>query len=303
MTASPAIAWPERTRELHNFAMDSTRWDRFKFRDGDIVIGTWGKSGTTWTQQIVGQLIFNGATDIPVADIAPWFELRFVPLDDLVAAVEAQKHRRFVKTHLPADALIISPQARYIYLARDGRDVIWSWYNHLVCMTDEFYTAFNETPGLVGPPIERPSIGVREYFHEWLDHDAAPAWPYWPNVQAWWDVRQLPNVMLLHFNNLKADLPGQIRRIAAFLDIEIDETLLPTIVEHCSFGYMKSHAASISERFGDVFIGGIDKFFHKGTNGRWRDVLTSDDIEKYEAKARANLSADCSHWLATGELP
>jgi aryl sulfotransferase len=51
--------------------MDSTRWDGFEFRDGDIVIDTWAKSGTTWTQQIVSQLIFNGAENLPTMDMAP----------------------------------------------------------------------------------------------------------------------------------------------------------------------------------------------------------------------------------------
>ena len=62
---------PQKTREMHNAAMDSTRWNDFTFRDGDVVIGTWGKSGTTWTQQIVAQLIFAGAEDVPTVDIAP----------------------------------------------------------------------------------------------------------------------------------------------------------------------------------------------------------------------------------------
>lgn len=62
---------PTRARELHNILMDSTRWDGFRFRDGDIVIGTWGKSGTTWMQQIVSQLLFQGADDMPALDLAP----------------------------------------------------------------------------------------------------------------------------------------------------------------------------------------------------------------------------------------
>ena len=51
---------PVKTRELHNHHFDSTIWNDFAFRDDDIVIATYAKSGTTWTQQIVGQLIFGG---------------------------------------------------------------------------------------------------------------------------------------------------------------------------------------------------------------------------------------------------
>ena len=47
---------PKKTRELHNHHFDSTIWSDFKFRDDDIIIATYAKSGTTWLQQIVSQL-------------------------------------------------------------------------------------------------------------------------------------------------------------------------------------------------------------------------------------------------------
>jgi aryl sulfotransferase len=65
------ISWPRKQRELHNHHFDSTIWNDFKFRDDDIVIATYGKSGTTWVQQIVGQLLFNGAEEISVAELSP----------------------------------------------------------------------------------------------------------------------------------------------------------------------------------------------------------------------------------------
>lgn len=288
-------------REVHNYAMDSTRWYRFSFRYGDIVIGTWSKSGTTWVQQIVTQLIFEGAEGIPTLDIAPWLDMRVQPLDAVMAQLEAQTHRRIIKTHLPADALVLSPKAKYIYVGRDGRDVVWSWYNHLMRMSPDLYEAFNTTPGLVGPPLIRPEGTVRDFFHEWLDNDAAPVGSFWHHVQSWWDVRDRPNVLLLHFGNLKADMPGEIRRIATFLDIDVDETQWSTIFEHCSFEYMKQNADSFSDYFKNLFDGGLRNFIYKGTNGRWKDVLDREEIEKYERISKENLTSDCERWLATGE--
>ena len=283
--------------------MDSTRWDDFKFRDGDIVIGTWAKSGTTWMQQIVGQLVFSGAEDLAVMDLAPWIDLRLMPKDEILGLVEAQTHRRFVKTHLPADALIISPKAQYIYIARDGRDAIWSWYHHHAITTEAAYELINGNPDRPGPPMEPPIDDIRQYFHDWLDKDGFPIHPFWSNIQSWWDIRRLPNVFLMHFNNLKADMAGEIRKVAAFLDIEIDEAVWPSIVEHCTFDYMKEHAPVMSPEYGNFFDGGLKNFVFKGTNGRWHDTLTPEDLQKYERAADENLTPDCAHWLATGELP
>ena len=94
------IAWPVKTREFHNHHFDSTIWNDFPFRDDDIVISTYAKSGTTWLQQIVAQLLFPGSEGMEVAEMSPWMDLRIPPKEIKLPEVAAQTHRRFVKTHL-----------------------------------------------------------------------------------------------------------------------------------------------------------------------------------------------------------
>jgi aryl sulfotransferase len=279
--------------------MDSTLWNDFAFRDDDIIVGTYAKSGTTWTQQIVAQLVFQGDPDVPVHQISPWLDLRIMP-PDTKDKLAAQTHRRIIKTHLPLDALVFSKKAKYLYIARDGRDVVWSMYNHHANANAAWYQALNDTPGRVGPPIAFPPASTRLYFHDWLDRDGHPFWPFWENIRSWWEVRHLPNVLLLHFSELKADMPGQIRRIAEFLGIAVDEERWPAIVEHCSFDYMKAHAEKSAPLGGVFWDGGAKTFIHKGTNGRWRDVLTPEESRKYEQLALDRLGPACAHWLATG---
>src|SRR5262249_39743995 len=155
---------PPKTRELMNHHMDSTIWNDLAFRDDDIIIATYGKSGTTWTQQIVGQLVFNGAENMDLFGISPWLDYRVLPREETLASIEAQTHRRFIKTHLPVDALVFSPKAKYLYIGRDGRDVLWSLYNHHANCNDSFYEQLNDTPGLVGPPLPKPTESIRDYF-------------------------------------------------------------------------------------------------------------------------------------------
>lgn len=294
------VAWPKKTHDLHNHHFDSTIWDDLAFRDDDIVIATYAKSGTTWLQQIVSRLLFGPVPDLPVAEMSPWLDLRVPPKEVKLPEVEAQTHRRFLKTHLPVDALVFSPKAKYLFIARDGRDVVWSLYNHHANANAFWYEALNDTPGRVGPPIGPPPDDVRQYFLDWLDRDGHPFWPFWSIIKTWWDIRDLPNVLVLHFSELKADLPGTMRRVAAFLDTPIDETQWPAMVEQCSFAWMKANATASVPLGGAFWDGGAGTFIHKGTNDRWQSVLTAEDCARYEARSVEELGPDCARWLKTG---
>lgn len=293
---------PRKTREFHNHHFDSTIWNDFEFREDDIIIATYAKTGTTWMQQIIAQLLFDGEEDLEVADMSPWMDLRVPPKEIKLPLVEAQAHRRFVKTHLPVDALVFSEKAKYVYVGRDGRDVLLSMHNHHTTANATWYEALNDTPGRVGPPIEKPSSSIAQYYHDWLDHNGHPWWPFWENIRSWWALRNLPNVYLVHFANLKSDMPGEIRKIAKFLEIPINEDKWESMLLHCSFDYMKANATKSVPLGGAFWDGGAQSFFHKGTNGRWRGLLQKDEILKYERLADKELNKECAHWLATGEI-
>jgi aryl sulfotransferase len=299
MQSQETIDWPHKKREVQHRLLDSTVWNEFRFRPSDIVIATYAKSGTTWMQQIVGQLIFGSREDIDVWTISPWLDRRPTS-QKVLAALVAQSHRRFVKTHLPADALPFSHHVRYVYVARDGRDVVASLYNHHANFTDEWYREINDAPARLGPPMPRPPASLRRYFREWLERDGYPFWPFFAHVRSWWELRFLPNVLLVHFSDLKADLPSEIRRIAAFLEISLSDRILKSVVRHSSFRYMKAHAASCAPEAGRFWKGGARTFIHKGTNGRWREELTLDDCRCYETAALKHLGRACANWLAHG---
>lgn len=291
---------PRKTRELHNHHIDSTIWNDFAFRPDDVIISTYAKSGTTWTQQIVGQLIFKGEEGVNVPELSPWVDMRIPAREMKIPALEAQTHRRFLKTHLPLDAFVFRPELKHIYIARDGRDVVWSLHNHHSNGNDLFYQLINETPGRVGPPLPKADPDIRRYFLNWLENDGAPFWSMWDNVRTWWTARNHPAVLMLHYADMKKDLEGTVRKIAAFLEIELDEETFARVVEHSSFDYMKKNAASAAPLGGVIFEGGASTFVNKGTNGRWRDVLTAEDNALYETRALAELGPDCARWLAEG---
>jgi aryl sulfotransferase len=299
MTSSPSL--PRKTREIKNNHMDSTIWNDFEFRSDDIIIGTYAKSGTTWMQQIVSQLVFQGEEGLNVPELSPWLDFRLPPQEVKFEALAAQTHRRFIKTHLPLDAFVFRPEIKHIYIARDGRDVLWSMHNHHLNITPEIIDALNSAPGLEGPKFAPTTDDTPTYFRKWLNDEGFPPWSFWENIRTWWAVRDLPNVKLVHFNDLKADMEREIRTLAAFLEIDVPAEKWPLIMDHCSFKYMKGHADKMAPLGGAPWQGGGKTFINKGTNQRWRDALTADDLARYEQRGLDELGAECFAWVKNGK--
>jgi aryl sulfotransferase len=298
-----ALDIPIKNAEQQWAVWDSTRLNDFPFRDDDIIIGTWSKSGTTWMQQLVAQLVFQGDPEVYGQALSPWIEFRLLPKEEIFGIAEAQEHRRFIKTHSPLNCVPFLPQLKYIYAARDPKDVAWSMYHHHCITTPEAVDDYNNAPGRVGPPWVQPDCDVREYYLYFLENGYFPGLSpdagYWPNIQSWWDGRQQPNVMLLHYNNMKSNFEDVARNVAAFLEIEVPETIWPQIIEHCGIEYMREQAKKF-EVLDHVFEGGGANFINKGINGRWKDVLSQEEIDRCDDVALENLGEECARWLKTG---
>ncbi|PCD33632.1 hypothetical protein AU210_009852 [Fusarium oxysporum f. sp. radicis-cucumerinum] len=294
---------PQKTREESNHHMESSIWNDVKFRPDDIIITTYAKSGTTWVQQIVSQLIHQGDPTVPAGALSPWVDLRIVPKEAMLGLIESQTHRRFLKTHLPLDALVWNPQVKYIFIARDGRDMVWSIHNHMYRATDTFYSFFENT-GYEGQPPKRPSENPKDIFDQLVKDDmpSSLGWPFWSHIRGWWEHRDQPNLLLVHFNDLKADLEGGIKRIAKFLEIpDMPEDKFKDVVEHSTFDWMKEHAELAAPPQAEVaWENGAKDFVYKGTNSRWKDVLSEENCKAYEERATKELGEECANWLQHG---
>ncbi len=283
---------------------DTSRWDHVRMRPGDIIIGTWAKSGTTLTQQLIQELL-SGADELAMAGASPWVDCRFLmPLEVMEPMLEAQTSRRFMKTHSPFEAVPWSPQVKYVYIGRDPRDVIWSAYNHAASFTDTAWEMINASEG-PWPKWSRPHVDVRSWYLHWVETDKAANFQdlsFWDNILSWWNERSRPNVKLLHYANIIADRQATLRELAEFLEVDLDPSRLPGMAERCSIEHMRE-AAATAEFFDAVWEKGPASFFNKGTNGRWRDVLSPKEAAMAEEIAARRLPPDCAHWLITGELP
>src|SRR4051794_1191528 len=119
----------EGRREYRTFITDTRRWESFTARADDIFVCTPAKCGTTWMQTIVAALLFEGDAPGAVMELAPWLDARYEPIDSMIERLDAQTHRRSVKTHTNADGIPWHPTVSYIVVGRDGRDAFMSFHN------------------------------------------------------------------------------------------------------------------------------------------------------------------------------
>jgi aryl sulfotransferase len=303
------------TRTVHTAIMDSAQWADFPARPDDIVIATYSKCGTTWTQRIVDLLVFQDPAPRPVFQMSVWVDARiFAPHEVNLANLEAQTHRRFVKSHLPFDALPVFEGVKYIHVARDGRDAFMSWHNHRLGQTAEFGQRVGaiiaSDPALQGgPPLAPVPEDPHEFFQSWIaeaevDPDASVphGLSYFDFENTYWSERKRENLLFVHYNDLKADLVGEMRRISEFLEIDTPQDRLPVLAAAAQFDSMKKDGAALMPGIEQAFDRGADRFLNKGTNGRWKDALTAEDLARYDAAARRKLSPSLAAWLENGRL-
>lgn len=286
---------PTERAEYRHFIFDNRRWERFEHRAGDIIVCTPPKCGTTWMQTIVNTLLFpNGGLPGPIMEIAPWIDARFEPLEPMLARLDAQEHRRSIKTHTPADGIPWYPTASYVVVGRDGRDAFMSFVNHVQNMRPDVVEALIGSAiaeGIeVGPPP--PFDDLHAFFAEWLAEGAL-----FHHIGTFWNHRGEPNVYFAHYDDLQADLEGEMRRVAEFLQLDVADERWPELVERCTFASMKARGDEIGA-FDEHFVGGAQTFFHQGTNGRWRDVLTEAELDAYERRVAELLAPEAAVWLA-----
>jgi aryl sulfotransferase len=279
---------------------DSARWLGFPFRDGDIVISTRSRTGTTWVQMICALLIFQTPElPAPLAQISPWLDHLVAPREQVYARLATQKHRRFIKTHTPLDGIPLDPRATYIVTARHPLDMAVSLYHQGGNLDRARVRQLTGQPEPAGPP--RPRKPLHDWLLSWITDDDNPReYPdslpgvMWHLSDAW-ARRDEPNVLLVHYDNLSAGLAGQMRWLAGQLGIAVSEEAWPALVRAATFESMRGSA--------DILVptAGIFKsntaFFLRGTSGAGREILSDEELAAYHARVALLAPPGMLTWL------
>jgi hypothetical protein len=236
----------------------------------------------------------------PLPELSPWLDWTIAPEDAVFAKLEAQRHRRFIKTHTPLDGIPIHPAARYIVVARHPLDAAVSLYHQGSNLIRE------RIAEVTGEPVPEAKTKERPDLHDWLvgwtlaGDDPREFPDMLPGVMAHlsdaWSRRTEPNLLLVHYADLSADLEGEMRRIADWLDIEVPETRWAELVRAAGFAEMKAKAETTAPDPMGVFRS-RDAFFRRGGSGAAAELLSEEELAAYEARVAALVPKDLADWL------
>jgi aryl sulfotransferase len=275
-------------------------------------------------QMICALLIFQTPDlPMPLGKLSPWLDWLVTPRDQVFAMLEAQEHRRFIKTHTPLDGLPLDPRATYIVLGRHPLDMAVSLYHQGSNINRD---RMRELTGRIGLEEDRP-VSARPPLHDWLvswiaaqnepseQLDSLPG-VLWHLSDAWSrrtspartdldpadpgdpgdPAGGIPAVLLVHYDDLSADLDGEMRRIAGLLGISVPPHVWPSLVRAATFDAMRIRATAHAPDPAGV-LKDPAAFFRRGYSGAGREALSSAEIERYYARAAGLAPRDLLAWL------
>ncbi len=235
----------------HKIALDFV----YEPRPDDLFIATYPKSGTTLLQMMLYQMTTDGEMDLPhIESFSPFFEEAY--RNGVGRFIGELPSPRILKTHLEYDQMPRRAKGlRCIYVVREFRDVVVSGFHHHRMMRGwthpEDFRVFMHS-----------MMANNTFFNSWFKH-----------TQSWWPHRHDSNVLFLRYEEMIADLPGTVRKVADFYGLQLTEEVHARVLERCSVAFMKQHNEKFDPRLRQLQRDKVD-FIRNGVAGEGRTRLS-----------------------------
>jgi len=261
----------------------------FEVRPEDIWIITYPKCGTTWTQEIVWNIMNDMNEELRETFLfsrSPFLESSSIPhkkkptgdrdpksgrkggmLDgDSVDRAAKLQTPRVIKTHLPLEFLPshLLDTAKVIYVSRNPKDTCVSYFH--------MHTSVHDENGYAGD---------FEQFAEFFMGGALQYGNYFDHLKSGWKHRNHPNMKFLWYEDMLKNPIKEVSEIAEFVNRPMSKDKVKELVEYLKFGNMKERAQQGK--------GMKATFFRKGEAGDWKNYFKGDNLKLWDEWIAKNL--------------
>ncbi|XP_038626066.1 sulfotransferase 1C1-like [Tachyglossus aculeatus] len=278
---------PPETGEIDGILMTKTvcqEWDKiwnFQARPDDLLIASYAKAGTTWTQEIVDMIQNDGDVQkchrANTFDRHPFLEWTLPPpLNSGLDLALKMPSPRTLKTHLPVQLLPPSfweHNCKIIYIARNAKDCLVSYYH---------FSRMNKTipdPGTWEEYMESFMTG-RVLWGSWYEH-----------VKGWWKAKDKHRILYLFYEDMKEDPKRELQKLLQFMEKDLPEETVDKIIYHTSFDVMKNNPmANYTTMPLSVMDHSISPFMRKGMPGDWKNHFTVRQNERFDEDYKRKMA-------------
>ncbi|KAF5289174.1 hypothetical protein FQR65_LT02064 [Abscondita terminalis] len=271
---------PDKTVLPSNFEEFYDRITNFEVRDDDVFTLAFPKTGSRWMQEMVWLLVnnlnFKKAMEVPLEQRSRVLELQmfFNKEEYGFDKLEESESPRCIKSHLPWSLLPKSirngvKKPKIIVTLRGPEDTCTSYY-HFARVLANYQESWED-------------------FCEMFLDDKVPFSPFWKHLLGLWEQRHRPNIIFIKFNQMKSDLTGTIRDLAAFLGKNLSNEDISKLCKHLSFDNLKTSKGYNMEHLKDVQETGINPFVRKGNVGDHRNCMSPKVIEAFKKQRKQFL--------------
>lgn len=249
-------------------------FEQFAARDTDIFIITFLRSGTTWTQMIVYQLLTGGEMDFDhIYDVSPWLSNEAV-VGNSADRVNALQSPRIFKSHDPYNKFEPNNKFRFIHVIRDGRDVALSLLHHRKNFNGVDEDLESVYKNFIFPESE----------YNWCRH-----------TKEWLDNKCKFNVLHIYYEDLLSDFDNTVLKIAIFLDVELTRDVLSRVKERSSFEFMKKYERKFGER--EHIRPDQTQFIRKGEAGHGKTIIAESQNELFMKYMQDELGGSVGRYI------
>ncbi|XP_071493745.1 sulfotransferase 1B1-like [Diadema antillarum] len=263
----------------------------FEVRSDDVWVVTFPKSGTHWMIEIVSLILNDGypgkvnrtlhSSAAEMINMDQTFprtldELDTVKMDmtPFLKTIEEAPSPRVILTHLRLNRLPkdLMKKTKAVYLVRNPKDVMTSWYNFLSHM-------------------DFMPMTWEENFQQFLAGEME--WGSWPDhVKDFWDIREEENLLFVHYEDILKDPTLGIAAIAEHIGRPLSKEALQRVVESSTMSEMKATYRKMAESglFYLTKASGLLPFLNKGQVAQWKSRFSVAENEIFDEWYRREMA-------------